>query len=199
MKSTRPIVVTKRDGSLERFNLTKLANCLATAIRAQHYDPRLAGPLANAVAMHLREWREPTPPTTRYIYRCVHAVLQQTGLSDVADELGDHRRRRRARRELTRVLADSRSGASGEPWNKGALVHTLESHYGLRHAVARFLARQIEAQVFALDYRVVTKAFLRELVRNEVLAWGLVDDLALRGAVTDTATPVTAPPHKKEN
>jgi len=43
------------------------------------------------------------------------------------------------------------------------------------------MARQIEAQVFALDYRVVTKAFLRELVRNEVLAWASGRPGAARG------------------
>ncbi|MEW6251999.1 MAG: ATP cone domain-containing protein [Planctomycetota bacterium] len=190
--------MTKRDGTLERFNLTKLSNCLATAMRARQYDPRLAGPLATAVAMHLQEWREPNPPTTAYIYRCVRAVLHQTGLGDVAAELAEHRDRRRGRRQMIRVLADGRPDAPGGPWSKGAIVRTLESGYGLRHGVARLLARQVEAQVFALDYRVVTKPFLRELVRNEVLAWGLVDDRTLRAGAAAIET-VAAQQPQQEN
>ncbi len=192
MKNVRQIVVTKRDGTVERFSLTKLTNCLATAIRVQKYDPRLAGPLANAVAMHLQEWRASAPPTTGYIYRCVRAVLQQTGLSDVADELADHRRLRSTRRGMIRVLADSGPDAASEAWSKGAVVRTLAQRYGLRHGVARLLARQVEAQIFALDYRVVTRAFLRELVHNEVLAWGLVDDRTLRANVAAAVEPQVA-------
>jgi len=41
-------------------------------------------------ALHLQDWSEQAPPTTSYIYRCVRAVLQQTGLADVADELMEH-------------------------------------------------------------------------------------------------------------
>ena len=199
MKSSKPVVVTKRDGTLERFNLTKLANSLAQGLRLQKYDPRLAGPLANAVALHIQEWRAPAPPTTGYIYRCVRAVLQQTGLSEVAEELAEHRQQRRARRQMIRVLAGGRMSGASEPWSKGAVVRTLESEYGLRHSVARALARQVEAQVFALDYRVVSKAFLRELVRNEVLAWGLVDDQTLRENVAAVAPVIAGRPPQEEN
>ncbi len=198
------MVVTKQDGTVERFSLAKLSNCLANGLRAQHYDPRLAGPLANAVALHIQEWRESAPPTTGYIYRCVRAVLQQTGLSDVADELAEHRQQRRARRQTVRVLTGGRNGTSSdrngpacELWNKGALVRALESGYGVRHAVARILARQIESQVFALDYRVVTKSFLRELVHNEVLAWGLGGD-SLPGGSPLAAEPLVARPRPQE-
>ena len=182
MKRTRQIVVTKRDGTVERFSLVKLTNCLANVIQQQGYDGRLARPLANAVAMHLEEWRDSAPPTTGYIYRCICSVLQQTGLIDVADELIGHRRERRHRRQQIRVVGERDLGAAGEPWRKAALVHTLEAGYGLRHAVARFMAGRIEERVFGLEYRAISKGFLRELVKNEVLAWGLADEALLRGA-----------------
>lgn len=169
-------MVTKRDGTLERFSLAKLCNCLAAVMRRQAYDPRLAGPLAKAVAMHLQEWQESSPPSTDYIYRCVRSVLQQTGLSDVADELAGHRRQRRARRSRIQVTDPARPSAR-ERWRKAALVETLQNRHGLRYAVSRFMAGQIEAQVFSLGYREVSKPFLLELVRNEVQAWGLVDEV----------------------
>jgi hypothetical protein len=178
VKSLRQVVITKRDGTVERFSLSKLTNGLAACLRELNYDPALASPLARAVAMHLQEWSEPSPPSTSYIYRCVRAVLQQTGLSDVADALAAHRRRRQSQRQAIRVVDPEQPGCPGQAWRKSVLVATLHHDYGLRHAVCRFMAGQIESRVFALGYRVVSRPFLRELVRNEVLAWGLADEQA---------------------
>jgi hypothetical protein len=198
VKRTKHIIVTKRDGTLERFSQEKLSNCLREAMAEHAYEPALANPLVRAVELHLRDWQDSTPPTTTYIYRCVRSVLQQTGLSDVADGLAVHRRMRRSRRRRIRVLGEEAARQRGERWQKSALVETLQNRYGLRHAVARFLAGQIEAQVFALDYRVVSKAFLAELLRNEVLAWGLVDTTTLKVATALPHPPVHASQPEKE-
>jgi hypothetical protein len=198
VKNSKDIVVTKCDGSVECFSAAKLSATLARVLQGRSYDPRLARPLARAVALHLKEWRGSNPPTTQYIFRCVSSVLEQTGLADVADDLTHHRRLRTVRRRRTRVLAGSKkTGERGRPWRKVAIVATLENHYGLRHAVARFLAGQIESQVFALNYRLITKPFLAELVRNEVLAWGLADEQVLQAEVS-VGVPVTSPPPTKE-
>lgn len=180
MKSTRQIVLSKQDGTLERFSESKLTNCLAAAMRNLAYDPRLAGPLARAVAMHLQEWSHTSPPTTDYVYRCARSVLQQTGLTDVADVLASHRRLRTVRRHRIRVVESASAGARSEPWRKSALVETLRGRHGLRRAVSRFVAGRIEAQVFALDYRTVSKSFLAELMRSELQAWGLVEGRVYR-------------------
>ncbi len=190
MKRTRQIVITKRDGTLERFSFAKLTNCLATAMRGQAYDPRLAEPLARAVAMHLQDWADPKPPTSGYIYRCVRSVLRQTGLGEVAEDLASHRRRRSTRRRRIRVLGTDPAQRRGASWQKAALVETLQHRYGIRHSVARVLAGQIEQQVFALDYRVISKTFMAELVRNEVLAWGLADEQVLRASALSCPPPV---------
>ena len=187
MKRIRQTVVTKRDGTVERFSFPKLNNCLAVAMRSLAYDPRLAGPLTKAVALHLQEWTGTSPPTTSYVYRCVLSVLQQTGLSDIADVLATHRRERRIRRARIQVVDPAVSSVRGEPWRKSVLVESLQSRYGLRHAVSRFMAGQIEARVFALNYRLVSRSFVAELTRNEVLAWGLADGQAL--GVNVAATP----------
>ncbi|MCK4341571.1 MAG: hypothetical protein KAY37_07610 [Phycisphaerae bacterium] len=200
MKRRKAIVVTKRDGSAECFSVTRLSSCLARGLQARAYAPRLAGPLARAVTLHLREWSDDQPPTTQYVFRCVCSVLQQTGLGDVAEDLNHHRRLRTARRRRTRVLDGSDQPATrGRPWRKAALVATLRNRYGLRQAVARFLAGQIESRVFALNYRVLTKPFLTELVRNEVLAWGLADQQVLRMDIDACEHPVAPGPPKKES
>lgn len=189
MKRNKHLVVTKRDGTVERFSLIKLKNCLSTVMHKQSYDPRLAGPLARAVALHLEDWKEPSPPTSDYIYRCVRSVLQQTGLTDVADELAMHRRLRRSRRRRIRVLSADSTATRGRRWEKGALVATMQNKYGLRHAVSRFLAGQVEQQVFALDYRTVSRSFVDEMIHNEILAWGLGDEQVLRPGQISPASP----------
>ena len=199
MRSLKQLVITKQDGTLERFSLTKLTNCLAIVMRRQAYDPRLGGPLGKAVAMHLQEWRGAAPPSTEYVYRCVRSVLQQTGLSDVADDLAAHRRARRWRRARLRVVDPSQPRLDGHPWRKARIVDTLQNQYGLRYPVSRFLAGRIEHQVFALDYLLVSKAFLSELIRSEVLAWGLADEQTLQGREhADLAPPVVAPQPKED-
>ena len=193
MRSTRQVVVTKRDGTVERFSLAKLTNGVAALLRHLNYDPALAAPLARAVAMHLQEWSAASPPSTSYIYRCVRSVLQQTGLGDVADALAAYRRRRQTQRQAIRVVDANHSERPSEPWRKSTLVATLHQRYHLRHGVCRFMAGQIEAHVFALGYRAVTRSFLRELMHNEVLAWGLADE-----QVTHAPPAVLEPPVRLE-
>lgn len=201
MKRCKGTVVTKRDGSAECLNLAKLSSCVARALQACQYDARLAGPLVKAVALHLGEWHDSQPPTTDYVFRCACAVLQQTGLTDAAEYLEHNRRLREARRRRIRVIdaGELAQARRGRPWQKLALVATLQNVYGLRHAVARFLAGQVEAQVFALNYRTVTQQFLRELVRNEVLAWGLVDEQSLKALAAACEKPTLPERPEKEN
>jgi hypothetical protein len=78
------------------------------------------------------------------------------------------------------------------------LVRTLQTCYGLRHGVSRFVAGQIEAQVFALDHRAISRTFLAELVRNEVLAWGLVDGRVQQMDVSAFEPPVGTRRPKEE-
>lgn len=198
MRSTRQVVVTKRDGTVERFSLAKLSNGVAAVLRQMNYDAALAAPLARAVAMHLQEWSEASPPSTSYIYRCVRSVLQQTGLSDVAEALATHRRRRQTQRQGIRVVEAGHPEHPGEPWRKSVLAATLHNRYGLRHAVCRFMAGQIEAHVFGLGYRVVTRSFLRELVQNEVLAWGLADEQVIHAPPAVAEPPVRLEQSDKE-
>ncbi len=194
MKSSRQIALTKRDGTVERFSMAKLRNCLATVMSGQAYDPGLAGPLARAIAMHLEDWHDSSPPTSGYVYRCLRSVLRQTGLGPVADDLGAHRLARQQRRSRIRVFDEVPARGPGRRWRKSVIVKTLQGRYGLRHSVSRFLAGQVETQVFGLDYRMVTKPFLSELVRSETLAWGLAPEHAAK-----CEPPVGSGRQEKEN
>lgn len=192
MKHSKTIVLTKRDGTAECFVVEKLTGSLARVLQERAYDPRLAGPLARAVAMHLEECTPGKPQTTDYVFKCVCAVLEQTGLADIAGDLKRHRKGRAQRRRRIQVIdvAQAQANVCGRPWRKVAVVATLQNRYGLRLSVARFLASRIESQVFALNYRLITRQFLAELVRNEVLAWGLADTQVFTAQVGLNETPV---------
>lgn len=174
-RARRRVVVTKRDGTLECFSLPKLRSCLTSVLRAVAADGQPADPLARAVACHLRQWDDQSLPSTGYVYRCVRTALLQTGLTEAADEFAAHRRLRTARRRRVRVLDPTRPEQPAVRWRKAALVETLQNVYDLRQSVARFLAGCVEGQVFSLGYRLLSKTLVAELLRNEVLAWGLLN------------------------
>lgn len=168
-------MIAKREGQLERFEPPKPRRCLAAAMKACNRDLRLADALAGAVALHLRDWSAAGPPSSDYIFRCLRTALVETGMEDVAQHLVLHRRRRASQRRGLSVFDVDKSHYALAPWRKAAVAATLEGRHGLTHAVARILAGEIERRVLALEYSVVSKSLIRELVRNELLAWGLVD------------------------
>jgi len=193
------IVVTKQDGTVERFDETKLANCLARVLGELSYDARIGRPLARAIAMHLEHWSAAEPPSTAYIRQCVCAVLEQTGLSDVAAALTAHWRHRRRLRQRLQILEAGATNGAASGWRKAALVETLQQRYGLGQAVSRYLAGRIESQVFALGYRQVSTTLVSELTRNEVAAWGLAEAKAWPMPRTDCSPPVATPRPEKED
>lgn len=170
------MLVTKRDGAVEAFDLPKLRTTLSRVMARCECDGKLADPLARAVAAHLQEWEEPHPPTSEYIFRCVRSVLQQTGLEEVAREFSQQRRLRDQRRRSIRVVDRDTNSRRFAPWRKSEVARTLKDSFGIGHNASRFLAGRTEEQVFALNYRLVSKTLVSELIRNELLAWGLADE-----------------------
>lgn len=175
MNATKQLIIVKRDGAVEDFAPAKLRRVIALGMRANQYDPKLADPLVEAVEVHLRYWNEPRPPSTDYVFRCVYAVLKQTGLQEVADTLASHRRWRRTRRRATRVLREAPKKGS-KPWRKANLVAALEDRHGLGHTTARIVAGELEQRVLNLGFKLLPPTLLAELIQTELMAWGLGGD-----------------------
>ena len=195
MNKATPIMVAKREGTLEPFEIAKLRRSLIAAMKACNRNPRFAEALARAVELHLRGWNEPSPPNTGYIYRCLRTALTETGMGQVAQTLSVHRAQRAVRRAKLSVYDTQKSRFDLAPWRKSAIAETLAGRHDLTHATARFLAGEIERRVLALEYNTVSKPLLRELVRNELLAWGLTEAVMdVAPAAYDTeAVPDRAP------
>lgn len=177
MKRSRELpVLLKRDGEREAFDFAKLSRSVAAALSASGYDPRCAPPLCRAVSLHLEQWRDPRPPTTEYVYRCVRTVLNETGLEDVADGFAAYRRRREALRRGVKVLSSRRNVNGPTSWEKGRIARLLVRRYDLTAVTARILAGDIERRVLAIGHSVVSAALVTELIRNELMAWGLAPE-----------------------
>lgn len=168
--------VVKRDGSVELFQFVKLKRALSAGMKTCQYDERYADALARAVAIHVQEWNEPRPPTTEYVFHCVREVLRETGLEDVAREIVRYRRTRSLMRKHLEVVDTRRTGRPQKPWSKAVVTQTLVRRYELRTEVARILAGEIERRVLSLKYSVISTALVAEMIRNELMAWGLLEE-----------------------
>jgi hypothetical protein len=169
------LVVTKRDGTRERFSLTKLQGCLAWALQSSGEDPRIAGHLARAIETYVTGGSHRRPLTTEHVYQCACTALAHTGFAAAATALEVYRRHRAARRRRLRVTDARQPEPQLWRWRKDMVVTTLRGTYQLGSVVARFLAGRIEQRVFELGRSVLSTALLNELTREEVLAWGLMD------------------------
>lgn len=166
--------VRKRDGSHEPFQMAKLRRSIAIAMRSCRVDERFADSLARAVTVHMEQNAAGRPPTTDYVFRCVRAVLSETGLEEIARQLIVHRRTRAARRRSV-VIQNHRRGGQLEAWSKSVICQTLQRKHGLERGTARMLSGEIEQRVLGLHYGVVSTNLVSELIRGELLAWGLAE------------------------
>lgn len=195
MNSLQTLSVTKCDGSSEPFDFAKLRRCLASCMRSCQYDQRYADALTQAVAMHLKDWDESRPPRSDYIFQCVRTVLSETGLGDVAKALISHRRQRAVRRKRLTVI-ESRGGVRAPlAWEKSRVAMTLERRYRLARGTARILAGEIEQRILGLNYGVISAALVAEVIRNELMAWGLSEktrDVETPSGVQSVGNPAAA-------
>ncbi|QOJ15741.1 MAG: hypothetical protein HRU75_14325 [Planctomycetia bacterium] len=173
MSDAARVVIAKDGGAAERFSEAKLRRCLRIGLSEGGCEVELAGPLARAVGMHLAEQLDPCTLSTGYLFECVTAVLRRTNLEGAADALEAHRRRRSDSRNRLRVFDPARVKRGAVPWRKSAIVGLLENRFGVRHAVARGLAGEVESRVFGLGFRVVRLPLVIEVIENELMSWGL--------------------------
>lgn len=172
-------MIAKSDGSREPFQVIKLRRCLSLALRNSSMDENHALPLADAVRMHLEQDAPRTTLTSEYVFQCAIAVLMQTGATAAADGLQRQQRERDGLRRRTRVFNPHSPAKGLKPWLKSIVVESLQHQHGVDPAVARALAGEIEMRVFACGYQVIRTPLITEIIRNELMSWGLIDELAV--------------------
>jgi hypothetical protein len=172
------ILVLKRDGSREPFDLGKLRRAIAVAIRECEEDDSVADVLAQAVLTHLKShWESPEPPSAPYLLRCCQTALHEAEMPEAARRMDLYARARINRRKTISVVDVSVPSAEPRPWRKRKLIRWFETRANVSRAMARMLAARIETYLFGLSYELVSTALITELSLAELYAWGLSDEL----------------------
>jgi hypothetical protein len=122
------IIVLKRDGSREPFDLGKIRRAMSVAMRECEEDDSVADALAQAVLTHLRShWESPEPPSAPYLLRCCQTALNEAEMPEAARRMDLYARARINRRKAISVVEASAPGLEPRPWRKRKLVRWFET------------------------------------------------------------------------
>lgn len=176
--------VRKRDGSLEAFLVVKIVRLLQRAYaKTSGESADLIRQVAGAVEWYFCEHRKGAEATSEEVLAVTLRVLEETHQDKIAEKIARHHRLREQRREQVQVSRVSDGLASPpQPFGKKFVVSHLHKCFGLGPSVARIVAGGVEEQVLKSGYAVVTTAYIRELMHNELLAWGLLSMGPMRRA-----------------
>lgn len=190
--------VHKCDGSVEVYLHTKVMGSVATALcEGGGFKEGLSGDLAEAVTMYLCRRYGADSVSTDEIHSMISIVLCDTGYSNAALALRQHRINRQLMRNRTRVvylgqypaqvLVNNNIDSSMEdfpaaPWNKSIIVKDLEKEAGVGHDLARAVAGAVEEIVLRMGRYHFSSSLVKELVANELWAMRQAEKaLALQG------------------
>ena len=174
------IRIMKRDGSIEPFVLSKLLHCIGNGFCTSGEPPErssaTARGLAEAVHAYLRKTGPRSPVPTEQLSELVELVLTQTGHTAVGMAIKQHDQLRDRQRRWLRVAGSNhRNGCYVQRrWNKCRVVEHLREAHVLDAPASRIIASRVEQLVFNCGLKVVTTGLVREMVKSELLAWGLL-------------------------
>ncbi len=174
------IRVCKRDGSDEPFSLAKLAGSIREGLDASGEAAGLAGSTAAGLAEAVHDYVEKSsaddPVKTEFLAELVELVLAQTGHTAASMAFQRHRsfRDRQRRRVMVANPRPSDGRFVRRRWNKSHIVQHLRRQHGLDAPVSRMIAGRVEQLVFQCGLNVVTVGLVYEMIKSELLAWGLL-------------------------
>ncbi len=169
MARSGKILVCKRDGTIEPFDLYKLRGCLLRVVPGGAGRLVCAGAVAEAVGCYLASrclrW-----VSSAAILEMVLTVLRAVGWGVAAGKLERrHSRRLAMRGRLTLRHYDGRLTA----WSKGWLVQRARSQWSLGRSAGRILAGQVEDSLMRRGAREVHRADVMRLLARRAADYGL--------------------------
>ncbi len=174
------IRVAKRDGSDEPFSPAKLACGIREGLDASGEAAGLAGStaagLAEAVGDYVKKSCTDGPVESKFLAELVELVLAQTGHTAACMAFQRYRSFRDQQRR--RVMVANARSSDGRfvrrRWNKSHIVQHLRRQHGLDAPVSRMIAGRVEQLIFQCGLNVVTAGLVYEMIKSELLAWGLL-------------------------
>lgn len=174
------INVLKRDGAIEDFLLAKLHGCIgngfASSGEPHERNSATSRGLAEAVQTYLRKSRPNSAVPSDHLGELVELVLTQTGYSAASAAIKHHHHVREKLRRWVKVAHyRPRDGSYvHRQWDKSRIVQSLQQVHQIDAPAARVIAGRVEEHVFCCGLKVVTTELVEEMMRSEMLAWGLL-------------------------
>lgn len=194
--------VAKCDGSSEVYFHTKVMGSISSALAdCSYFEPHLAEDLAEAVTIYIKKRYGCGEVDADEIHSMIEVVLSDVGFENAALCLHEHRINRQMQRGRVSVLSAEAVELSGridwdgeftEPWNKTIIVNSLEYGRGMSRGMARAVAGRVEELVLRLGCRTVTRALVREIVANELLAMERAEQAFSQPAEGELAATISA-------
>jgi len=172
--------VCKSDGTTEPFIFPKLVNSIRNGLQAGGDAAGLgvnaANGLADAVHQYVRQSGGGAPVQSKHLSELVDLVLTHTGHTAACMAVRRYRSMREEQRR--RVMVATARSSNGQyvhhRWNKGRLVQHLQRQHLLDAPASRMIAGRVEQLIFNCGLTVVTSGLVREMIKSELLAWGLL-------------------------
>ncbi|MBN2563652.1 MAG: hypothetical protein JXQ75_22265 [Phycisphaerae bacterium] len=174
------VCVSKRDGSTEPLSFAKMLNCIRNGLEASGEAPGLetgmAAGLAEVVHEYVKKSFRNSAVESRRLAELVDLVLAQTGHTAACMATQQYRSLREQQRRQVMVANPRPSDGRyvRRRWNKSHIVQHLRRRHMLGAPVSRMIAGRVEQLVFNCGLRVVTAGLVCEIIKSELLAWGLL-------------------------
>lgn len=177
MQGSRKIQVRKRDGSVEEFDVAKLAGLLRRVLTKIHDVSADPDALATGLRLYLQRTGRTTVTSTA-IFGMLVRMLRRVRLGDAAELLELHRTLRMIRRRLLRLRHDD--GCTTQ-WDKSWLATLAEKTWHVSRPIARMLAGEIELRLLPQEETEILRRDVLELLNEHVSQWGLAEPVPVDG------------------
>lgn len=177
MKTSRKTRIRKRDGSVEEFDVAKLAGAIRRVLERLDGVHADADDLAGGIQLYLQRSGR-TLVTSAAVFGMLLKVLRRVRLGDAAELFELHRTLRMVRRRLLRVRHDD--GCSTQ-WDKSWLAALAERMWHVSRNTARILAGEIELHVLPQEEAEVSREDVLEMLNQHISQWGLAEAVPVTG------------------
>ncbi|MCE5325182.1 MAG: hypothetical protein LLG01_02085 [Planctomycetaceae bacterium] len=170
-KESRTIRVLKRDGTVELFDVHKLAAAMWRAMQGTPGEYFDALHLSAAIEMFLMHGPLPMVSSGSILEMAVK-VLGKVGLGGASRTLGTHSSKRGLwRRGMCICHGDDRTTY----WDKAWVAELAAKSWHLMPATGRIIAGEVETELRRRKISRITRGKLVELLNRRVVAMGLAD------------------------
>ncbi len=177
MRMSRKTRVRKRDGSVEDFDVAKLAGAIRRVL--DRLEGVCADPedLARGIQLYLQRSRRATVSSSA-VFGMLVKVLRRVRLGDAAELFELHRTLRMVRRRLLRIRHDD---GCATQWDKSWLAAIAERMWHVSRTTARMLAGEIELHLLPQEEAEVSRDEVLLMLNCHVSQWGLAEAVPVTG------------------